>query len=151
MKLSEIDLSKMSRIEKIKTIYEHTGTEITIEDPEIIALCDGIILTNKKYSSRYETSFSNEEILQIVKKCNTLRMETYLLIDNILTDSDIKDKTLSNLEEVKSRGAKTIVVSNEKIEGYDVVTGMYKKGRVVYIVNNNLILTKDGWKDKTCL
>lgn len=58
---------------------------------EIKNLCDGIILTNKKYSSRYETSFSNEEILQIVKKCNTLRMETYLLIDNILTDSDIKD------------------------------------------------------------
>ena len=39
----------------------------------------------------------------------------------------------------------------QKVEGYDVVTGMYKKGRVVYIVNNNLILTKDGWKDKTCL
>ena len=58
---------------------------------EIKHLCDGIILTNKKFSSRYETSFSNEEILQIVKKSNTLRMETYLLVDNILTDSDIKE------------------------------------------------------------
>ena len=52
-------------------------------------LCDGVVMTNKKYSSRYETSFSFEEILQIVKKCNTARMEAYLLVDDILTDSDI--------------------------------------------------------------
>ena len=38
----------------------------------------------------------------------------------IITDSDIKDKTISNLEEVKSRGAKTIIISNEKIDGYDL-------------------------------
>ena len=52
-------------------------------------LCDGVVMTNKKYSSRYETSFSFDEILQIVKKCNTARMEAYLLVDDILTDSDI--------------------------------------------------------------
>jgi putative protease len=52
-------------------------------------LCDGVVMTNKKYSSRYETSFSFDEILQIVKKCNTARMESYLIVDNILTDSDI--------------------------------------------------------------
>ena len=54
-------------------------------------LCDGVVLTNSKYSSRYETSFSFEEILQIVKKCNTLRMDTYLLVDDILSDSNIAD------------------------------------------------------------
>ena len=58
---------------------------------DIKNLCDGVILTNKKFSSRYETSFSFEEILQIVKKCNTQRMEAYLLVDDILTDSDIDD------------------------------------------------------------
>ena len=58
---------------------------------DIKHLCDGVILTNKKFSSRYETSFSFEEILQIVKKCNTQRMEAYLLVDDILTDSDIDD------------------------------------------------------------
>ena len=58
---------------------------------QIKHLCDGVIMTNHKYSSRYETSFSFEEILQIVKKCNTAKMEAYLLVDNILTDSDIKD------------------------------------------------------------
>ena len=35
----------------------------------------------------------------------------------------------------------------QKVEGYDVVTGMYKKGRVVYIMKDNLVLTKDGWKE----
>jgi len=52
-------------------------------------LCDGVILTNKNYSSRYDSSFSFDEILQIVKKCNTARMETYLLVDSILFDEDI--------------------------------------------------------------
>ena len=52
-------------------------------------LCDGVVITNKKFSSRYETSFSCDEILQVVKKCNTARMDTYLLVDNILTDGDI--------------------------------------------------------------
>ena len=52
-------------------------------------LCDGVVITNKKFSSRYETSFSFDEILQIVKRCNTARMETYLLVDNIISDEDI--------------------------------------------------------------
>ena len=47
-------------------------------------------------------------------------IEEDLPVFAIITDSSIKDKTLSNLEEVKSRGAKTIIVSNEKIEGYDL-------------------------------
>lgn len=34
----------------------------------------------------------------------------------------------------------------QKVEGYDVVTGLYKKGRVVYILKDNMILTKDGWR-----
>ena len=52
-------------------------------------LWDGVVITNKKFSSRYETSFSFDEILQIVKRCNTARMETYLLVDNIISDEDI--------------------------------------------------------------
>ena len=52
-------------------------------------LCDGVVITNKKFSSRYENSFSFDEILQIVKRCNTARMETYLLVDNIISDEDI--------------------------------------------------------------
>lgn len=33
----------------------------------------------------------------------------------------------------------------QKVEGYDVVTGLYKKGRVVYIMKDNMLLTKNGW------
>ena len=36
----------------------------------------------------------------------------------------------------------------QKVEGYDVITGMYKKGRVVYIMDHNLILTKNGWIER---
>jgi uncharacterized protein YwbE len=36
----------------------------------------------------------------------------------------------------------------QKVEGYDVITGMYKKGRVVYIMDDNLILTKNGWIER---
>ena len=36
----EIDLSNLSRIDKIKTIYEHTGIEINNQDPEIVKLCE---------------------------------------------------------------------------------------------------------------
>ena len=36
----------------------------------------------------------------------------------------------------------------QKVEGYNVITGMYKKGRVVYIMDDNLILTKNGWIER---
>jgi len=38
----------------------------------------------------------------------------------IVTDFDIREKTISNIEEVKSRGANIIVITNEKIPGYDL-------------------------------
>ena len=38
----------------------------------------------------------------------------------IITDETIKDKTVSNVEEVKSRGAKTIIISNEHWEKQDL-------------------------------
>ena len=37
---SEIDISNLSIIEKIKAIYDHTGVEINNQDPEILKLCD---------------------------------------------------------------------------------------------------------------
>ena len=32
----------------------------------------------------------------------------------------------------------------QKVAGYDVATGVYKKGRVVYLVKDNCLVTKDG-------
>ena len=37
----------------------------------------------------------------------------------IITDDDIRDKTISNIEEVKSRGADVIIVSNKEVASYD--------------------------------
>ena len=39
----------------------------------------------------------------------------------IITDDDIKDKTISNIEEVKSRGANIFIVSNNKISEYECI------------------------------
>ena len=69
-----------------------------------------------------EVSYIHSEAYQ----AGELKHGTISLIDKgmpvfaIITDSEIKDKTISNIEEVKSRGAKTIIVSNEKITGYDL-------------------------------
>ena len=56
---------------------------------EIKPYCDGVVLTNAKVSSRYDVSFSYDEILHIVKKCNTARMDAYILVNAILTDDDM--------------------------------------------------------------
>ena len=56
---------------------------------EIKNLCDGIVMTNANLSSRYDSSLSNEEILQLVKKCNTHKMDAYILLDLIIFDNDI--------------------------------------------------------------
>ncbi len=69
-----------------------------------------------------EVSYIHSEAYQAgeLKHGTISLVEEDLPVFAIITDSSIKDKTLSNLEEVKSRGAKTIIVSNEKIEGYDL-------------------------------
>ena len=69
-----------------------------------------------------EVSYIHSEAYQAgeLKHGTISLIEEGLPVFAIITDNDIKDKTLSNLEEVKSRGAKTIIVSNEKIEGYDL-------------------------------
>ena len=69
-----------------------------------------------------EVSYIHSEAYQAgeLKHGTISLIEDGLPVFAIITDSDIKDKTLSNLEEVKSRGAKTIIISNEKVDGYDL-------------------------------
>ena len=69
-----------------------------------------------------EVSYIHSEAYQAgeLKHGTISLIEDGLPVFAIVTDSDIKDKTLSNLEEVKSRGAKTIIISNEKVDGYDL-------------------------------
>ncbi len=69
-----------------------------------------------------EVSYVHSEAYQ----AGELKHGTISLIEDgtpvfgIITDDDIRDKTISNIEEVKSRGAKVIIVSNKKVPGYDM-------------------------------
>ena len=68
-----------------------------------------------------EISYIHSEAYQ----AGELKHGTISLIDDgtpvisIITDQDIRSKTLSNVEEVKARGANCIIVTNEKLSGYD--------------------------------
>jgi len=75
-----------------------------------------------------EISYIHSEAYQ----AGELKHGSIALIDNgtpviaIVTDDSIKDKTISNIEEVKSRGAKVIVIANENIDGYDYLITVKK-------------------------
>jgi glucosamine--fructose-6-phosphate aminotransferase (isomerizing) len=49
----------------------------------------------------------------------------------IITEDDIREKTISNVEEVKSRGAKVIIVTNSDIDGYEYVVKVKKVSKYV--------------------
>ena len=50
----------------------------------------------------------------------------------IITEQQLKDKTISNIEEVKSRGAKTVVITNdENIKNYDYITYLPKVHKIL--------------------
>ena len=82
------------------------------------------------YAIALEGSLKLKEISYIhseAYQAGELKHGTISLIEDgipvfaIITDGDIKDKTLSNLEEVKSRGAKAFIISNEKIDNYECI------------------------------
>jgi len=62
-----------------------------------------------------------------------LKHGTISLVENntpvigLITEQNLKEKTISNIEEVKSRGAKTIVITNDDtIKNYDYITYLPK-------------------------
>ena len=74
------------------------------------------------YATSMEGSLKLKEVSYIhseAYQAGELKHGTISLIEEgmpvfaIITDEEIKDKTVSNIEEVKSRGAKTIIISNE--------------------------------------
>ena len=68
-----------------------------------------------------EVSYIHSEAYQ----AGELKHGTISLIDKgtpvfaIITDESIREKTISNIAEVKSRGANVIIVTNEEVLGYD--------------------------------
>lgn len=69
-----------------------------------------------------EVSYIHSEAYQAgeLKHGTISLIEKGMPVFAIITDSDIKDKTLSNLAEVKSRGAIGIIISNDKIGAGDL-------------------------------
>ena len=80
------------------------------------------------YAIALEGSLKLKEISYIhseAYQAGELKHGTISLVDDgtpvisIITDKDIREKTISNVQEVKARGAKCIIISNEEITGYD--------------------------------
>lgn len=69
-----------------------------------------------------EVSYIHSEAYQ----AGELKHGTISLVDDgtpvisIVTDKEIREKTISNIQEVKARGAKCVIISNEEIPGYDI-------------------------------
>jgi len=69
-----------------------------------------------------EVSYIHSEAYQAgeLKHGTISLIEDEMPVFGIITDKDIREKTISNIEEVKSRGAKIIIVTNEKIGKYEL-------------------------------
>lgn len=92
--------------------------------------CNDVFFIGRKidYAICMEGSLKLKEVSYVhseAYQAGELKHGTISLIDNgtpvfgIITDDSIRDKTISNIEEVKSRGAKVIIVSNKKVPGYN--------------------------------
>lgn len=99
--------------------YQKIAEEI-YKDNDIFFLGRGI-----DYAIALEGSLKLKEISYIHSEAyaaGELKHGTISLIDKgtpviaIITDNNIKDKTISNVKEVKARGAKTILISNENLD-----------------------------------
>lgn len=118
--LKEIKLLPNKIEQLINTdIYKKIAEEI-YKDDDIFFLGRGI-----DYAIALEGSLKLKEISYIHSEAyaaGELKHGTISLIDKdtpviaIITDNSIKDKTISNVKEVKARGAKTILVSNENLD-----------------------------------
>ena len=98
---------------------------------EEIYVRDDVFFIGRKidYAVSMEGSLKLKEVSYIhseAYQAGELKHGTISLVDDgtpvisIITDKDIKEKTISNVQEVKARGAKCIVISNEEISGYDI-------------------------------
>lgn len=118
--LKEIKLLP-NKIEQLinNDIYQKIAEEI-YKDDDIFFLGRGI-----DYAIALEGSLKLKEISYIHSEAyaaGELKHGTISLIDKdtpviaIITDNSIKDKTISNVKEVKARGANTILISNENLD-----------------------------------
>lgn len=123
-------LEKEDLIDEIKLLPKYLKDiidkrEIYLEIAKNIYERDDIFFIGRKvdYSICLEGSLKLKEVSYIhseAYQAGELKHGTISLIDqgtpvfSIVTDNEIKDKTISNIIEVKSRGAKIITISNEE-------------------------------------
>ena len=112
--LKEILVKKEDYSKIAKDIYKHNDVFFIGRKIDYAICLEGSLKLK-------EISYIHSEAYQ----AGELKHGTISLIDNdtpviaIVTDKSIIDKTISNIEEVKSRGAKIVLISNEEINGYD--------------------------------
>lgn len=116
--LNNIKLLPNQLEELLNNDYQEIAKDI-YNDNDIFFLGRGI-----DYALALEGSLKLKEISYIHSEAyaaGELKHGTISLIENntpviaIITDKSITDKTISNVKEVKARGAKTILISNENI------------------------------------
>jgi glucosamine--fructose-6-phosphate aminotransferase (isomerizing) len=77
-----------------------------------------------------------------------LKHGTISLIDkgtpviSIVTDEDIKLKTLSNIKEVCARGALSVIITNQEIEDKDLYKELIKIDNVSDLISSALVIVK---------
>ncbi len=118
--LKEIKLLPNKIEQLINTDNYQKIAEKIYKDNDIFFLGRGI-----DYAIALEGSLKLKEISYIHSEAyaaGELKHGTISLIDKgtpviaIITDNSIKDKTISNVKEVKARGAKTILIANENLD-----------------------------------
>lgn len=121
-----LEMKKIPRM--VKEIIDRRDDFLHIA--KAIYLKDDIFFIGRKidYAISLEGSLKLKEVSYIhseAYQAGELKHGTISLIDNgtpviaIITDNDIKEKTISNVQEVKARGADCIIISNEKIDEYN--------------------------------
>ncbi len=124
-KLKQIqeDLSKLP--EQISQILRKTDHIKTIAK-EIYSIKDAFYIGRGiDYCSSMEASLKIKEIAYVhsesyasgeLKHGSIALIEDGIYVISIITDSELKDKSISNIQEVITRGAKSIVVTNQNID-----------------------------------
>ena len=150
LKETDINLYKDlgSKLDKMLESIEDTK-----EVAEAIYNSDDIFFLGRKidYSLCLEASLKLKEISYIHSEAyaaGELKHGTISLIDDktpvisIITDEDIKLKTLSNTKEVCARGAKSIIITSEEVTDKDIYDMLIKVPKNHDLINPLFVIIK---------
>ena len=157
-----LGLHKNTLTEKDIEVYKDLGAKVdkmleSIEDTKEVAKAiyqsEDIFFLGRKidYTLCLEASLKLKEISYIHSEAyaaGELKHGTISLIDDktpvisIITDEDIKLKTLSNTKEVCARGAKSIIISSEEVTDKDIYDMLIKVPKNHDLINPLFVIIK---------